>query len=280
MHYLILVAKGVVYGITHVVPGLGGGLVLILMGIYAQFVDALGNLLVRRDRWGEYFRFLVPLGIGMVLGMIALASVITWALGRYPAGTMVFFMGLLVGTIPPVLKMHRDMRPTLGRAAALILGLLLVVGLKSLDDRSGGVRGITDLPGVAYNTVISFLAGGATVTPGLDGSYVLLLGGTYEAVTVALSELRHLVIHWGALASTGIGAVLGIMGFSKLIDLAIRRAPSLSYYCVLGLIIGSVYGLWPQEPANMALVGLVVAFVAGLVLALVFGRNPEAGSEA
>jgi uncharacterized membrane protein len=52
--------KGMVYGVTNIVPGIGGGIMLILLGIYEQFVDALGNLLIKRDRWKEYLSFLVP----------------------------------------------------------------------------------------------------------------------------------------------------------------------------------------------------------------------------
>ena len=76
MRFLVLGLKGVVYGITHIVPGLGGGLILILMGIYEQFVDSLGNILVDRRRWRERLAFLVPLGLGMVVGMIVLAKLI------------------------------------------------------------------------------------------------------------------------------------------------------------------------------------------------------------
>jgi len=66
--------------------------------------------------------------------------------------------------------------------------------------------------------------------------------------------------------------VLGILIFSKVIDVAIKRAPSVSYYCVLGLVVGSTYGLWPKRPANTHVLVLVLAFAVGLALALVFGK--------
>jgi len=283
MRYLILVLKGMVYGVTHVAPGLGGGLVLILLGIYEQFVDALGNFIINRHKWKDYLSFLVPLGVGMVLGMLGLAKLITFLLDHYPAVTMFFFMGLLVGTIPSVLKLHGDMRLTLGRCIALLAGILLIAGVKILELRIGlgsisSLEGLGTTAGILYNALVSFLAGGASVTPGLDGSYVLLLGGTYPAVIGALAALSDLTIHWGILVSTGIGAVLGIIIFSKLIDTAIKRAPALAYYCVLGLIVSSVYGLWPQEPARTSLILLVLSFIVGALLAL-FLSNP-AKSEA
>ena len=275
---MVLGLKGIAYGITHIVPGLGGGLILILLGIYEQFVDALGNFFVNRQRWREYLSFLVPLGIGMVMGMLVLAKLIDSMLEHYPAATMFFFMGLLVGTIPSVLRMHGDMRLTTGRGIALLLGLLVVVGLGALEPQrrqTGSVRAITGTGGIVYNAFVSFLAGGASVTPGLDGSYVLLLGGTYGAVIEAVAALSELVIRWGALLSTAIGAVLGIVSFSKLIDMALKRAPAVSYYAVLGLVVGSVYGLWPHDPRRASILALALAFVGGLVLALLFARPVE-----
>lgn len=276
MKYVVLGLKGIAYGITHIVPGLGGGLILILLGVYEQFVDALGNFFVNPKRWKEYLAFLVPLGIGMVVGMLVLAKLIDAMLQHYPAATMFFFMGLLVGTIPSVLRMHGDMRLTIGRAAALFGGLLVVVGLGMLEPQTGQAnwaRAITSAGGVAYNLFISFLAGGASVTPGLDGSYVLLLGGTYGAVIEAVAALSELIIRWGTLLSTGIGAVLGIISFSKLIDAVLKRAPAVSYYAVLGLVVGSVYGLWPHEARAVSVPVLAIAFLLGVVLALLFGRR-------
>lgn len=275
MKYLTLVLKGMGYGITHIVPGLGGGLILILMGIYEPFVEALGNILVRPQKWREYLLFLIPLGIGMVIGMVILARLITLVLDRYPSATLFFFMGLLLGTIPPVLKMHADMKLTVARGAALLLGALLVLGFKFIRPNDAGEQALLSLGDYVYNGFVCFLAGGASVTPGLDGSYVLLLGGTYGPVIEAVGMLGDLVIRWGVLISTALGAVLGIMIFSKLIDTAIKHVPAVSYYCILGLILGSVYGLWPAGPHQGGILVLLAAFVVGVIVALILGREPQ-----
>ena len=279
--HLGIVLKGMAYGVTHLVPGLGGGLILILLGIYEQFVEATGNLLVNRRRWREYVSFLAPLGVGMVASMVVCAKLITLLLERYPAATMFFFMGLVVGTIPTVLKLHHDMRLTVGRGVAMLVGLLVVVGLRAIGPQAGHtvhVASISGLGGTIYNTVTSFLAGGASVTPGLDGSYIWMLAGTYEPITKAIGALSALAIDWATIISTGVGAVLGILIFSKLIDEAIKRVPATSYYCVLGIVAGSVYGLWPKEPAKSQVSILAVACAAGFALALILGRLPQGES--
>lgn len=122
MRYIVLVLKGMVYGTTHVLPGIGGGIVMLLLGVYEEFVEAVGNLFVRRDRWRQYLSFLVPLGIGMVLGIVVAAVLVEGLLERHPTASMLFFMGLLLGTIPTVLRLHQDMRATPGRIGALLIG--------------------------------------------------------------------------------------------------------------------------------------------------------------
>jgi len=275
MAYLSLVLKGMAYGVTHLIPGLGGGLILILLGVYEQFVDAIGNFFVNRSKWKEYIPFLLALGAGTALSMVIFARLITLLLERYPSGTMFFFMGLMVGTIPTVLRLHDDMRLTAGRGAALLAGLLVVVVLRAMDPRGSQAAHATSISGIGgtiYNAFTSFLAGGASVAPGLDGSYIWILAGTYEPIMEAIGAVSGLVIDWATLISTGVGALLGILIFSKLIDVAIKRAAAISYYCVLGIVGGSVYGLWPGGPARSHVLILVTVFAAGFALALMFGR--------
>ncbi|MHB0856931.1 MAG: DUF368 domain-containing protein [Anaerolineae bacterium] len=275
MRYLILVLKGVAYGLTHIVPGIGGALVLILLGVYEQFVDAVGNFFVRRDRWKEYIPFLACLGLGMVIGLLAFARLLTALLERFPIATMFFFMGLLVGSIPYIFRMHADMRATPGRIVALVFGLSTVVGMRVLEHleiRSGALMDIETLGGLVYHTLSSFAAGGASVTPGMDGSYVFLVAGIYAPIMEALSKLTHLVIDWRTLIATSVGSAAGIVIFSKLIDTAIRRVPSVTYYCVLGLLAGSVYALWPEGAAVADIPVGIITFAAGAALALFFSR--------
>jgi len=278
LRYVGLVLKGMAYGITHLVPGLGGGLILITLGIYDEFVDSVGNLLVQRERWREFLPFLVPIGVGMVLAMVLFSGWIDWLWTNHQQVTKIFFIGLMLGTIPGVIRLHGDMRPTIGRMACALAGVAIVVLFRSIRARGGyeDASALTDWNGALYTLLTSFLGGGASVTPGMDGSYVLILAGTYQPLLSALSALKGLQVQWVLLTCVAVGAGAGIFGFSKLIDSAIRRAPSVSYYVVLGLIVGAVYGLWPDHLAEASPLLLVAAFAAGFALAMVFGREAAA----
>ena len=275
---LLLVFKGIIYGVTNLLPGIGGGIILLILGIYEQFVEAVGNFFLDLKRWKEHLAFLIPVGIGAAIGMIVFAKGVTIILERYPAPTMFFFMGLVLGTVPSVLKMHEDMRLTWKRFLAFLLGLGLVVAFRFAERQglqAGWAREASGPGGILYFLGSNFIAGGASVTPGLDGSYIWILSGVFEPVMAALSALAHLEFHWATLITTGIGAVAGIILFSKVIDTALKRIPAPTYYGVLGLILGSVYGLWPDNwLANGVLLPILV-FAVGCVLGFLSSRSEK-----
>jgi len=281
MRYIILALKGVVYGITHILPGLGGGIALLMMGIYEPFVEAVGNFFTDRQGLMRRLHFLIPLGAGMVIGIVLAAKILASLFDAYPVATNVFLMGLLLGTIPGIIRLHGDMRPRVERVAAAALGLAVVIGLKALEARISDGSGLTladlnRIPGAAYNLLISILGGGASVTPGLDGSMVLILGGTYKPILDVVKHPWEWLANWLPLASTALGVLLGIVGFSKSIDALIKRSPSLAYYGVLGLVIGSVWALWPKQAPNVAWWVLALALLAGIAAALALGGSePE-----
>lgn len=173
------------------------------------------------------------------------------------------------------------MRPSWGRTGASTLGIALVLGIRGLEAylRAGHgqkwtLEALNQPTGVAYNGLVSFLAGGAAVTPGLDGSLVLIVGGIYEPLLQAISALKGLVIHWWPILTTAVCTVIGIFTFSKLIDTFIKRSPAVAYYGVLGMILGSIYVLVPRQPGVDSFFLLLLAFALGLGLALWLGREP------
>jgi len=283
MKYLVLVLKGMAYGITHVIPGLGGSLVLILLGIYERFVDAAGNLLVKRDKWKEYLGFLVPLAIGMVIGMVGLAKLIDFLMVDYAVPTQFFFMGLVIGTLRSVILMCKGLKPTAGRVIALIIALGVVFVVRFFNPstaENGNGADLSGVGGLLYNLLASFLGGVASVTPGLDGSYMLMLMRTYNPVISAVGGVMDALrafdlgaIQWGILITLGVGAVGGILIFSKVMDTIIRRARGVAYYAILGLVAGSLYGLWPTPiPADTSVLACVLTFAVGVAAAVLLGN--------
>ena len=249
---------------------------------------------------------MVPMLLGAGIGMVVFAKGVTWIMEQFPVVSMFLFMGLVVGTIPSVLKQTADMKLTVGRAIALVAGMLVVVLFKFAERQSlsaGWSTNANSVGGFLYFFTSNLLAGGASVTPGMDGSYVWMLTGIFDKVMAAIGSVTGLKalltvgsgglstalgsIHWAVLFATGIGAVVGIIFFSKLIDMALKRVPSITYYVVLGLVIASIYGLWPTSFENgplwpvgavvrpLDIVWIVIAIGVGLGITLFAGSRPE-----
>ncbi|MHB9033854.1 MAG: DUF368 domain-containing protein [Anaerolineae bacterium] len=290
--FLVLVLKGIVYGVTNLLPGIGGGLILIVLGIYQQFVSSVGNFFLDLKNWRKHLAFLIPMMLGAAIGMVVFAKGVTYVMDKFPVVSMFFFMGLVIGTIPSVLKQTPDMRLTWGRAVAMLAGILVVVLFKYAERQSlqaGWSTDASSVGGFIYYFVSNLLAGGASVTPGMDGSYVWMLAGIFKQVMAAISSvtgLKEIVtgggagigaalasVHWAVLLATGFGAVIGIIFFSKLIDVALKRVPSITYYAILGLVVASLYGLWPATPgtANSSPLWPIGAVVTALDILLIVG---------
>ena len=279
MKFIKLVFKGIAIGIAHMVPGVSGGTFMVLMGIYNQFVEAVGNFFTNREMIKDYILLLLPLGIGAVGGVLAFAHLATIVLERYPAPTQFFFIGLIVGSIPGVVKMHHDMKPSTPRVVAFFLGLGLVVFLGVIKLRGVSINlsvDTTSFPVLLLFAAISFLGGGAMVTPGMDGSYVLLLGGIYGPIMEALASLTSPPIRWGVIVSVAIGAGMGILIWSRLIDQALKRQPAVTFYTILGLICGSFVGLWPADlHLSMSSLAGVLTFTIGVVITYLLSKPSD-----
>jgi len=274
MKFVYLFLKGMAVGVAHMVPGLSGSTFMVLMEIYNKFVEAIGNFFTNREKRRDYFLFLLPLGIGTVAGVVAFANLATIVLNRYPAQTQFFFIGLVVGTIPGVIKIHHDMKLSVSRVAAFILGLGLVVLLGIQNQRGVSTNftaSTTSLLDLFRFAVVGFVGGGAMVTPGMDGSYVLILAGVYGPIMEALASLTRSPVYWGVPTSVAVGAGLGIILCSRLINVALKRQPAVTYYAILGLICGSFVGLWPVGISAPPL-ACILTLAVGAMIAYLFSK--------
>ncbi len=279
MKFINLLLKGMAVGIANVIPGVSAGTFLVLLGIYDELVEAAGNFLTNKSRRKDYFLFLLPLVIGAAGAILAFANLITLLLERYAVPTQFFFIGLILGSIPTVLKMHHDMRPSMSRVVAFALGLGLVILLAVGERRGIGGHlstGTTSLLAFSIFAAVGFFAGGAMVTPGVSGSYIFLLTGTYGPIMQAAASLTSPPVHWGVIVAVAAGAVVGILVCSRLIDLALKRQPAVTFYAILGLICGSFVGLWPANlDLSVSSLAGILTFAAGAVIACLLGKPSQ-----
>jgi len=279
--FINLFLKGMAVGVANVIPGVSTGTFMVLLGVYDELIEAVGNFFSNRKMIRHYLLFLIPLGLGAVVGTLAFASLATLVLDRYPAPAQFFFIGLIAGSIPSVVKMHYDMRPTSRRVIAFAVGLILAI-LVGLGGRGGEVghssADASTWMGLLYFGIVGFFAGGAVITPGMSGSYIFLLAGTYGPIMQALASLTQPPVHWGVIISVAAGVGIGVLTCSKLVDLALKRHPAVTFYAILGLICGSFVGLWPAElDTSVSSLAGILTLVAGVAIAWLLGKPAGSG---
>ncbi|MGI9602845.1 MAG: DUF368 domain-containing protein [Acidimicrobiales bacterium] len=237
--------RGFLMGAADVVPGVSGGTIALVVGIYERLIDnihrgasALGRALrgdlsgLREGLRSVEWNFLIPLGVGIVVAFVGLAGVIERGLEDYPEAMAGLFLGLVAGSVIIALRLISWMRPTLG-VISMMVGVVTFIAL----GWSGGT--------VADPSLFAFFAAGgvaicAMILPGISGSFILLMLGMYAAVLDAVHD-RDLV----TLLVFALGAAIGLGLFSTLLTRLLGQYHDIVIAALVGLMLGSIRVLWP-----------------------------------
>jgi putative membrane protein len=286
MHELRLFLIGAAMGVANIIPGVSGGTIAVVFGIYEDLMEALGNFLTDKEKRWQYVRFLIVLFAGALLSIISLARVLSWSFENYPLPTVYFFLGLIIGSIPVVIKSHSDMQPSIQRVIAFLAGLSAVIVLALMQQGSGGASGSAEINSLDIGDYIYFIFSGAIaasamIIPGVSGSFILILLGIYWKVLGALSGLTSTLINDGfsaemvtkisVLGSLFIGVVIGILVFSKIMSWALKSHPAVTMYLILGLIVGSLYQIFPGFEMSIQGIISLITLAIGIMISLKFG---------
>lgn len=241
---LLVVFKGFCMGIADVIPGVSGGTIAFLMGIYdellaavasfdARFLRELSRGRVRAAFAGTGWRFLALLGTGILGAIFTLSHLIKHLLEHHPVPLHALFLGLIVMTVPVVLRKMRTFG--VGHAALFAgstVAMFHLVGMVPLQTPEA--------------TWFLFLAGAlaicAMILPGISGAFILLLLGKYEFVLVAVTE-RNLAV----LAVVAAGCATGLLSFVRLLKWLLVRWHDATLAALAGLVLGSLRKIWPWK---------------------------------
>lgn len=260
MTWILYIIFGVIIGVANIIPGVSGGTMAVVLNIYDKLIDSVSNF--RKD-FKKSIMFLLPIGIGAVIGIVAFSKLIEFLLTNYPLATNFFFIGLILGSIPMIFKRATEDRFRLSSLVPFLLFLIGMLVLSSFSDGAMSGEVVSQLStGIFIKLLVcSAIAAAAMILPGVSGSMVMVILGTYNTVLTAISSMNILM-----LVPVGIGVLIGIIGGAKVIDLCLKKFPQATFFAILGLILGSIYPLIANAGFSFSAEG-IVAIVLMIVAA-------------
>lgn len=242
--YLMLSVKGMCMGAADVVPGVSGGTIAFITGIYDELINSIKSInaaslkMFFTGKWGEFWKmingkFLLFLLAGIGISVFSLAKIITWLLVAYPVLVWSFFFGLVLASTWFVGKdvKERNWKTGLGFLLGAALAFYITVATPA------------ETPS---HFLFIFLCGAiaicAMILPGISGSFILVLLGKYFFIMEAVKALDLKVI-----AIFGIGACVGITSFSRLLSYALSHMRNITLAVLSGFMLGSLNKVWPWK---------------------------------
>ena len=238
---LLLILKGFILGIANIIPGVSGGTLAMTMGIYEDIIKSISSILKTPKK---SLKLLLYLGIGAALSILILSKLLNYTLTNYAFATTLFFIGLIVGGFPLLLKKAKGHKVSLGYLLSFLSTTSLVIILRLLQRTENTVS----LNNISLFTMIilllvGMLAASTMVIPGVSGSFVLMLIGFYKPILNTISNItkfnllgHNLLI----LVPFGIGVLLGIVITAKLIEYLLKKYEIYTYYGIYGFILSSI----------------------------------------
>jgi putative membrane protein len=242
--YLILAIKGFLMGAANVVPGVSGGTMALILGIYEELIHAIRSFNLRFLRLFVMLKikeaisslawpFLLPVAVGVLAATLSLAQLLSWLLFTYPIMVWSFFFGLILSSVFSVGRVVKAWR----------ISTFIAIGL-------GGVGAYFLFSVIPVATpeaswflfLCGFLAICAMILPGISGAYILVLLGKYHFTLEAVNN-RDI----GTLFILTLGAAAGLLSFVRVLSWLLRRYHDLTMAVLMGLMLGSLRRIWPWK---------------------------------
>ena len=243
MKDIIVAVKGFFMGAANVVPGVSGGTIALLTGIYSRIINAI-DALMRISNWKLLLkgdlkafwkavegRFLLALGIGVVASVFTLAKLMEYVLANHPVQTWAFFFGLILASVYYMLRDIKNLKwlDAVQVFAGLVLGLVVctLTPTKTPDT-------------MWFVFICGAIAVCTMILPGISGSFILVVLGKYDYIMRAVSALDLPTLFVFAL-----GCVVGILAFAKFLHWLLARCERSTMLVLIGFVLGSLVKVWP-----------------------------------
>ncbi|MEO1782440.1 DUF368 domain-containing protein [Enterococcus diestrammenae] len=264
--WLLRFVKGMFIGSGFILPGVSGGALAAIFGIYERIITFLAHI---TRNFKENVLFFIPVGLGGVTGVFLLSFVVSFALGTYENIVLWFFVGCILGTIPALWK--EAGKKGRSNRDVLILVISFVAGLLFLW------KGSALFSHVDQNFFTWIIAGAliglGMIVPGLSPSNFLVYMGMYKAMSDGIKTLN-----FGIIIPIGIGGIVCVLGLSKVMDYIFSKAYPQLFHFIMGIVFASTVMIVPTDYSGFTAgnyVACVVLCLAGIALGAWMSRLEE-----
>jgi len=261
--------KGVAMGAANVIPGVSGGTVALVVGIYRRLIEAIRSInapairLLFTGQLKEFIRhtdgaFLFTLGVGVCVGILSVAQVLKYCLENYPAWTYSLFFGLILASVHYVAKEIKAY--TAAAIASFVTGILIAVFIAFITPAS-------ENRDIYYLVLCGAISICSMILPGLSGSFVLILMGNYvlvlSSITAFTAAAKAMLLgetdkvtaffkgdSFMVLLCVGVGMLVGILLFARLLSWVYKRYENATLALLTGFVAGSLLIIWPWKVSN------------------------------
>ncbi len=254
---LFQVIQGSLVGLGAVLPGISGGVLCVVFGIYKTIMEFLADPFKKLK---THLPILIPFGIGGVIGFLGVANILSILLEKYPAPSVCVFIGLIGGMLPSLFReageQGRDKKSFLALGIAMVVIFALLISLKVLS--------VSITPNFIWYVFCGFCLALSVIAPGMSFSTLLMPLGLYEPFVAGIGHFDFSVLIPGA-----IGALATVVLFAKAVDTLFKRHYSVSFHAIVGVVIAATIMIIPVYGFNSVrnIIMNVSCIVVGVVVA-------------
>lgn len=255
MKHLINFLKGFLVGIANVIPGVSGGTLAIICGVYEKIIGILSNLIkgIKENFW-----FLVCFVLGAVVSVVIGSIVIPLGLEKAPLITILLFAGLIIGGIPVLFRKIKGTKFSLINGLIFILTFGLVIVFSLLTPQSTSVSFINlDILDIILLFLVGVVAAATMIIPGISGSLVLMLLGYYEPILNSIKELftfTNIGTNLLVLFPFAFGCLIGIIFIAKILEYLLKHFEVQTYYGIIGFVLASLFSIFYKSAPDITMV--------------------------
>ena len=263
LDWILRFFKGILIGSGFILPGVSGGVLAVIFGVYQRIISFLAN--ITKD-FKKNFLYLLPLGLGGVAGVFIFSILASYVMGAYEVQILWFFVGCIVGTVPMLWKQAGQEGRNKKDIWILVVSFIIFLAFLSFGNLIFGA-------GIPQNIFTWILAGAliglGVIVPGLSPSNLLVYMGMYKAMTDGIKD-----INFGVIIPIAIGGLAAVLLFSKVMEYAFKKHYSGMFHAILGLVLASTIMIIPTgfNYLSLGTIACLILFAAGTLLGYWMGN--------